>query len=806
MERYYQRPLDSHPGTFDWIFDQRPQLHDCDFSGSWSAERCPSQEVCRQVEADLRSHASKLRKWLESSNDIFWVQGKAGSGKSTFIKFLFEHEQTQVYLRRWAGAKVVVAAFFFWAAGSSELEKSYLGLLRAVLFQVLQECPMLIEKVVPRRWAEVERIPAYSRPWTVKELMAAFDILLKAPETHLRFCFFIDGLDEYEGDHRDLVDAIRLLGLSPNIKICVSSRPWNLFQKEYGSNDDLHVALHTLTKRDIDMYIASRLVAATPEAYDTRELRELRHAVRKRSQGVFLWVSLALKDLRRGIDGRDSMRMLQKRLETYPPELREFIQLIFDRIDPAYTKFAGRLLLMMLEPTGPPALISLGLLEDSFSVGGNFESDTRWSPRSESDMYSMVDRAAVCANNWCRDILQPIDSRKVRETIASLPYKFRRSQLHTLDFYRQDVTFEHFISYLSFGHRTIHQFVEEKASDGTLSKMAGSSFEPRLGWLYAFVELSKCVPNLPTFVQIFSHALWLVVAPIDPDRQLVVLSEKDQNLANGIQKCCEAFDLVGQEIERPAEWIHWTVGQLAGCEYHNKLLLGREPIGGEHISFASYLMCLGLPSHIVSSVSNRQREPLTELQKQFLVEVSLIPDFYDDCHLHDEHWPCTYVHFRYHYQIIVQVIRSGIDVNRPTRRSGCCQDYSVWQFYLLWLHDYFDGIFGDEGAERCGECCCITRDHAECLVGIFRTFLQQKADPFAVISSMDLIQCHRRELSANEAAILSVADVVGDLQKLASSDITCSSDHMHTPVTPPVTVVGEIETLLNEAFAHAYIV
>lgn len=91
IERYHHRPLESRPGTFDWLFDQRSQLHVCDFEDPWRPGRCDSEQECHQVEAGLCRHASRLQTWSESSSDIFWVQGKAGSGKSTFMKFLFEH-------------------------------------------------------------------------------------------------------------------------------------------------------------------------------------------------------------------------------------------------------------------------------------------------------------------------------------------------------------------------------------------------------------------------------------------------------------------------------------------------------------------------------------------------------------------------------------------------------------------------------------------------------------------------------------------------------------------------------------------
>lgn len=43
--------------------------------------------------------------------------------------------------------------------------------------------------------------------------------------TALRFCFFIDGLDEYDGDHEDVIQLLHDLARGKNVKICASSRP-----------------------------------------------------------------------------------------------------------------------------------------------------------------------------------------------------------------------------------------------------------------------------------------------------------------------------------------------------------------------------------------------------------------------------------------------------------------------------------------------------------------------------------------------------------------------------------------------------
>jgi hypothetical protein len=90
--------------------------------------------------------------WLCSNDDIFWVTGKPGCGKSTLVKLIATDERTSKSLESWAeGSKVVVVSHYFWHAGH-ELQKSQEGLLRSLLYEILSECPDLIPLACPRRW------------------------------------------------------------------------------------------------------------------------------------------------------------------------------------------------------------------------------------------------------------------------------------------------------------------------------------------------------------------------------------------------------------------------------------------------------------------------------------------------------------------------------------------------------------------------------------------------------------------------------------------------------------------------------
>lgn len=55
---------------------------------------------------------TRFRSWLQGKDNIYWIAGKAGSGKSTLMKFLVENPTVIQLLQDWAGpsAKPVLIA------------------------------------------------------------------------------------------------------------------------------------------------------------------------------------------------------------------------------------------------------------------------------------------------------------------------------------------------------------------------------------------------------------------------------------------------------------------------------------------------------------------------------------------------------------------------------------------------------------------------------------------------------------------------------------------------------------------------
>jgi hypothetical protein len=83
------------------------------------------------------------------------------------------------------------------------------------------------------KWCELalNNIPLTFNVWTLTTLKKAFQCLLSQASDQLRFCFSIDGLDEYEGDHDDAVEYFSEISDCEFVKLCLSSRPWPVLRE-----------------------------------------------------------------------------------------------------------------------------------------------------------------------------------------------------------------------------------------------------------------------------------------------------------------------------------------------------------------------------------------------------------------------------------------------------------------------------------------------------------------------------------------------------------------------------------------------
>jgi len=218
-----------------------------------------------------------------------YVPQKSNFHPDTLIDFIGERQ-------------LIFAHFFFWRSGT-KLQKSLDGLFRSLVYNILKAYPDLIPTILPRQWNEVTDPLRLQAPTHLnfrdEEIRTAFEKLVTSQDIHRKhcFCFFIDGLDEYEETRQlDYLAMTKLLqgwtsASAGNVKICVSSREYNVFENAFSVQK--RIRLQDLTRTDMERYIEDML----QEMSSQNDRRLLTQRIADRADGIFLWVALVVKSI-----------------------------------------------------------------------------------------------------------------------------------------------------------------------------------------------------------------------------------------------------------------------------------------------------------------------------------------------------------------------------------------------------------------------------------------------------------------------------------------------------------------------------
>jgi hypothetical protein len=288
--------------------------------------------------------------WLRDGDGVYWVNGKAGSGKSTLMRYIYDNPKTKEVLRAWAAeVPLSIAGFFFWNSGTVE-QRSYIGLLRSLIYEVLHQQRDLIPVVFPGRWA-TEYSQFFSptlldrEPWTLPDLVQSFKMLMRQQVTPLKLRLFIDGLDEYDGEYEMIAELMKSAANSNSVKVCASSRPLLVFEDAFRTSPTLR--LQDLNFDDISNYVRDRLDNDARfrrlAQEDPQTVFKLVKEIVTKADGVFLWVRLVVKSLLDGLSNRDSISDLQRRLRLLPPDLEGLYTHMLDLIDGFYVVKASEM-------------------------------------------------------------------------------------------------------------------------------------------------------------------------------------------------------------------------------------------------------------------------------------------------------------------------------------------------------------------------------------------------------------------------------------------------------------------------------
>ena len=325
------------------------EYHDIEAKDRYRTTKVSKQilRIFRHSRSGYAKHLpwSNFADWLACGDGVYWINGKAGSGKSTLMSYITSERRTRKALTNWArSSDLLMVSFFFWNAGTG-LQKSSQGLLRSLLYQIAHQRKDLASVMIDRPSRSVNNFddsfsPAQYHTWTEQRLLSVLRQFLLRKPLSTWICFFIDGLDEFTGEEDILLEIIRLLQNTPQAKVCVSSRPELTFQQEFRGLAQLR--LQDLNREDIERTATDKLYPVLEKFFPQQEdeLDAFIRQVCKSAQGVFLWLELVIKDIMKGARSADTMRELHARLQIMPDTIEGLYTQMLNRIDKLYLQEA----------------------------------------------------------------------------------------------------------------------------------------------------------------------------------------------------------------------------------------------------------------------------------------------------------------------------------------------------------------------------------------------------------------------------------------------------------------------------------
>ncbi|KND93066.1 hypothetical protein TOPH_02094 [Tolypocladium ophioglossoides CBS 100239] len=447
-------------GTFDWILDTDFEF-ERDFPASSATDLDSDSDISdaetlrglnavpgngdgisasipEAMKSRMDSSRKLFREWLtDECGGAFHISGKAGSGKSTMMKLIYNHAETTRCLRAWAGQRTLVTAMFFFWNPENQLQMSLDGLYRSILFLVLRQCPHLIPEVVPDQWSKMSSLSAsltlesdLFRPQKIKD---AFELLMAKPveSDKFSFCFFVDGLDEHEAhpyDSKRLAVQLRDWARQSNLKICVSSRPHVEFLDTFSPSQRIN--LHELTAHDI--YRFGRDVFENDENFSRVKdtYRELVDEVLDMAEGVFLWARLVFKSVVHEVGLHGSLERVRQTIRSTPREMDALYDRMLGSLDRADRLLADRMLLLILtNPFEDPVnAMCLAWLDDMDKPGFPSDSHIRH-VRSETDVLQHIERTKRQVAGLTKELITLVPcSRLLNDQAPSGQYFAWRAQ------------------------------------------------------------------------------------------------------------------------------------------------------------------------------------------------------------------------------------------------------------------------------------------------------------------------------------------------------------------------------------------
>ncbi|KAK5085131.1 hypothetical protein LTR70_008085 [Exophiala xenobiotica] len=417
---------ESHTETFEWLFKDVG----IDAGGD-------SLDASQSVAYGLDVKWDNFAEWLKSGEELYLIEGKAGSGKSTLMKFIYNHQKL----------------------AGDVLQRAYKGLLATLSFQIIEHVEdSTVELALEGKVAGSKRSLV---DWSESALEDLLFSLLSVLQTSS--LVLIDGLHEFDQDDRPsrLVALLKKLTSYPGVKLCTSSRPTTWLDWQLSSAKGLK--LQDLTRSDILKYAEDVLqeeVGFYVSDLENDGVQGLVYDIQDKAEGVFLWVKYALHSIAEGISGMDDLQALKARLLELPKGMYELYEHTWRRHENYNNRHREEAALCFY-----CACLS---------------------PLSSFEFAVMMDPVLL---QHYRDNATPIDENLVTKTCAQMEQKLKIRTAGLLVCERSN-PMDKSGARVSYLHRTVHDFLYETQQGRTIVALSNQTMQNMFqSRIYALVAL-----------------------------------------------------------------------------------------------------------------------------------------------------------------------------------------------------------------------------------------------------------------------------------------------------------------------------
>jgi hypothetical protein len=353
------------------------------------------------------------------------------------MKHASEHPVTIQGLEEWAAlSRLCTASFYFWNLGF-DLQKTQIGLLQSLLYQILRSEPTLA------RHLNAGRLDYET--WELPHLESAFRMIADAT-LDTKYCFFIDGLDEYHGSEDEVVGMLAYLTQSPNIKVCASTRFRTIIQNE------MKRLRHTIvisdhTRPDMANHVHKTLLKE-PAFQELSNIpdnvigcQKIVRDISEYANGVWLWVALITRNLVHAVKTGETVQTLQDITDKFPRSLEAYFKHMIDNVQPNYQAEMAKYFLVAMHQLQPLPLFAFSLL-DAERMNPEYAIEARIQPVIDKHDKNMKARV----RNRCGDLME----------VANGPHPVFLSQP------------------VDFMHRTVAEYLRDYHHDDLKAKLVRS--------------------------------------------------------------------------------------------------------------------------------------------------------------------------------------------------------------------------------------------------------------------------------------------------------------------------------------------